>query len=352
MKRFQCACGTRVYFENARCLGCGRELGFLPDLLQLGALVPRSDGASDTQWGVRRKCANYVEYGTCNWLVELEDPSELCRACQLNHTIPDLSLPENRPLWAEVERAKRRLIYSLFRLGLPVLTKGESPEWGLAFDVKADAGSDRVLTGHNDGLITLNLVEADTAERERIRATLRERYRTLLGHFRHEVGHYYWNLLVKDTQWLARFRALFGDETQDYGEALRRHYGAGPSQGHGESYISAYAAAHPWEDFAETFAHYLHLEDTTETAHELGFTSHVPPRTSIVDVSAFDPLIADWNDLVIVLNELNRSMGLPDAYPFAISPSVRQKLEFVHQLIGESRQLDQRAGPANGAGGR
>jgi hypothetical protein len=326
-----------VFFENAVCLSCKRELGFVPEHLQLSALEPRADGSFETTWGPRRKCSNYSELSACNWMVTADGVDTLCAACRLNHTIPNLSVPENRELWAAVEKAKRRLVYSLMRLGLALRSKQQAPETGLAFDIKADEGNTQVLTGHNDGLITLNLAEADSAEREKIRSAMRERYRTLLGHFRHEIGHYFWDRLVKDGPRLSEFRRLFGDESQDYAAALRCHYSSGPHYNYADSFISAYASAHPWEDFAETFAHYLHLEDTLETAHEFGFTSHVPQRMSIVELSAFEPLMKDWNELVIALNELNRSMGLPDAYPFAISPLVRQKLQFVHALVAAAR---------------
>jgi hypothetical protein len=262
---------------------------------------------------------------------------DFCQACQLNHVIPDLSLPENRILWAEVEKAKRRLVYTLKRLHLALRSKVEDPEGGVAFDIKADQGSTRVLTGHDDGLITLNLGEADDAEREKMRVSMKERYRTLIGHFRHEIGHYYWDRLVRDGAHLARFRELFGDERADYGEALRRHYASQPSEDYADSFITPYAAAHPWEDFAETFAHYLHLEDTLETGHHFGFTGQLPARESVVDIGDFDLLLAEWTELTIALNALNRSMGLPDAYPFAISPKVREKLEFVHELVRSAR---------------
>ena len=257
----------------------------------------------------------------------------LCLACRLNNVIPDLSNPESRALWADVEIAKRRLLYSLCRLHLPIVPKSEDPEGGLAFDIKADDDSQRVLTGHNEGLITLNLAEADPVAREQMRVAMRERYRTLLGHFRHEVGHYYWERLIKNTELLEPFRALFGDEQIDYSQALQQHYQKGANANFSDSYLTPYAAAHPWEDWAETFAHYLHVIDTLETAHHFGFTSDMPRNVSPSDVRDFDPLMREWLDLSVALNALNRSMGLPDVYPFAISPTVREKLQFVHRCV-------------------
>jgi hypothetical protein len=331
MKTFHCSCGARIFFENSQCLTCGRELGFMPDILALSSLERAQEGAFSTAHGIYRKCANYVTNSVCNWMVAPKGEA-LCQACRLNHVIPDLSQPNNRALWAEVEKAKRRLIYGLGRLKLPLQTKQEDPAHGLAFDIKADVGTTRVLTGHEDGLITLNLAEADSSAREKIRLAMKERYRTMLGHFRHEVGHYYWDVLVRDTPHLARFRELFGDETRDYAEALKEHYAASSPPSDPDMFISAYASSHPWEDFAETFAHYLHSQDTLETAQEYGFLS-TKPRIPVVEVQDFEFLMSEWVELAIVMNALNRSMGQPDAYPFSISSRIKDKLQFVHTLV-------------------
>jgi hypothetical protein len=326
MRTFQCRCGARLFFENTQCLNCGRQLGFLPDVLSLVPIDRKGDRDFATPCGDYRLCANYVEQGVCNWMVPAASSTTLCQACGLNHVIPDLSNAQNRALWLEVELAKRRLVYALNSLGLPVHSKREDPEHGLAFDIKADVGSSRVLTGHDDGLITLNLAEADAPERERIRLAMKERYRTMLGHFRHEIGHYYWDMLVCGKPALAEFRQLFGDETANYADALNRHYAAPAPGDYADSFISAYAAAHPWEDFAETFAHYLHLQDTLETAQAFGFAARLP------QVDDFEAIITEWTKLTVAMNALNRSMGQPDAYPFAISDRVKGKLRFVHVL--------------------
>jgi hypothetical protein len=299
--------------------------------------------AADTEvtlpQGQYRQCANYTREGVCNWLVPAESPDELCQACRLNNVIPDLSEPDNRERWHEVELAKRRLVYGLGRLNLPITAKRDDPVKGLAFDIKVSTDAERVLTGHSDGLITLNLDEADAAEREKTRVTLKERYRTLLGHFRHEVGHYFWDRLVADGHKLDEFRALFGDERTDYADALQQHYGKPPDPSYASSFISPYAASHPWEDFAETFAHYLHMSDTLETADQFGFAS-TPSRS---DADAFEALMTEWYRLTVALNALNHSMGLQDAYPFAISPIVKEKLRFVHGLIHAARRASSAA---------
>ncbi len=316
-----------MFFDNTQCLSCGRPLGFAPDSERMLPLPAAG----------YRKCANYVNEGVCNWLLADATDAELCQACQLNHVIPDLSQPENRERWHEVEKAKRRLIYGLNRLGLPVLSKDHDQERGLSFDIKQSAAGERVLTGHSDGLITLNVEEADAAEREKMRLAMKERYRTLLGHFRHEIGHYFWDRLIKDSPPLEAFRAEFGDERADYAEALRQHYARPMDPDYATSFISHYAASHPWEDFAETFAHYQHMVDTLETAAQFGFASELAaPRD-------FAPLMKEWYRLSVALNSLNRSMGLPDAYPFAISPVVEAKLKFVHELIRTARPAEQGA---------
>jgi hypothetical protein len=337
MKVFKCECGARVFFDNSLCLSCSRELGFAPDLLEMLAFSSSEDGTVQTRAGHYRKCKNYLQEGVCNWLVAADSEDELCQACRLNDVIPNLSEPENRQRWHDVEHAKRRLIYSLNALGLPLLSKTEDPVRGLAFDIKQNTGSERVLTGHAEGLITLNLSEADASEREKMRVSLNERYRTLLGHFRHEIGHYYWDRLVADAGAQESFRALFGDERADYAEALKQHYSKPADPNYSATFISHYAASHPWEDFAETFAHYLHLVDTLETAEQYGFT-HVAAKTR-----DFEALMKEWYALTVALNALNRSMGLPDAYPFAITPPVKQKLSFVHELVQAARRASSEA---------
>jgi hypothetical protein len=313
-------------------LTCQRELGFLPDRLLLVALEPSDGECFETPFGAYKKCSNYAEHGVCNWLVPGAEMSPLCQACRLNRVIPDLSSSENHRLWAEVEQAKRRLVYGLNRLKLPLSPKSEDEQFGLAFDIKADTDGERVLTGHADGLITLNLGEADAATREKMRLDMKERYRTLLGHFRHEVGHYYFRLLVENGGPVEDFRRLFGDERADYSASLKAHYAK--TQGTpNPAFISAYAEAHPWEDFAETFAHYLHMIDTLETAHHLGLSLGRSAKPA--DGSDLDALLTEWGNLAIALNMLNRSMGLADAYPFAITDAVRAKLAFVHRLVRE-----------------
>jgi hypothetical protein len=351
VKIFHCQnCGQMVYFANTRCERCGLRLGYLSDRALLSALVPLVGGhwsplAAPTQHS--RFCANAV-HDVCNWLIPADGLDAFCQACQLNRTIPDLGHGENRRRWQRLEAAKHRLVYGLLRLGLPLTNRFDAPETGLAFDFLATSdgvarGRTGVVTGHAAGQITIDIAEADDAERERHRQAMGESYRTLLGHFRHEIGHYYWDRLVHSGPWIEAFRNLFGDERWDYEASLRRHYGEGPPADWQQRFVSGYASAHPWEDFAETWAHYLHILDTLETAFEFGL--RVRPRgetdpTLIKELDAdpyvqqeFDHLIALWLPLTYGVNCLNHSMGLPDLYPFVLSPAVMGKLRFVHGLV-------------------
>jgi hypothetical protein len=334
VKLFQCQCGAQVFFDNSQCLTCGRGLGFVPDERAMVALAPNGEQETETPNGRYRKCANYAHEGVCNWLLPCAARGDLCQACELNNVIPDLSNPDNRRLWLEVEKAKRRLVYDLDGLGLPVVPKRVDAERGLSFDIKASEGAERVLTGHSDGLITLSLEEADAEQREKMRVAMKERYRTPLGHFRHEIGHYFWDRLVRDREPLEACRELFGDERVDYALALKNHYAQAPEPDYAERFISQYAASHPWEDFAETFAHYLHMIDTLETAAQFGFSAAPAERSD-----DFAALMASWYPLSVALNSLNRSMGMPDPYPFVLSEPIERKLAFVHRLISDARSL-------------
>jgi hypothetical protein len=350
MKLFVCDhCGNTIYFENAVCERCGHQLGYLP---YANAMISLSQ--EGTAWSSPAMpgqsfvfCQNAV-YGACNWLIPAETGGNLfCAACRHNETIPPIEDAHNLERWQTIERAKKRLFYSLLRLGLPLETRLENPVHGLAFRFLADmpdGSQPPVMTGHEDGIITIALAEADDAERESRRTSMGEPYRTLLGHFRHEIGHHYWDLLVDNKPSQARFRSLFGDETADYGQALQTYYANGAPAGWPQTHISAYATAHPWEDFAETFAHYLHITDTVEMAAAFGVRAR--PSTEDANLAVrvdFDPyverdaqtIVDNWVPLASMLNNLNRAMGHPDAYPFILTPAVIEKLSFIHELVHE-----------------
>jgi hypothetical protein len=345
VKIFHCDhCGQLVFFENVRCLSCGHALAYAPDVEDVVSLDPSDDGLwRSAERGVEgrtyRLCANYDRENVCNWAVPADDPEPLCASCRLTRTIPDLGRAGHKEAWYRLEVAKRRLVYSLLRLGLPVASKAVDAERGVVFDFLAETDAP-VLTGHADGVITINVAEADDAERERRRLRLHEPYRTLLGHFRHEIGHYYWQRLLAGSDRLAAFRAQFGDERADYAAALQKHYEDGPDAWQ-DRFVSAYASTHPWEDWAETWAHYLHMTDTLETAAAFGLTLR-PRRADEPSLQTsgqerprgpFDEKIEAWFPLTYVLNNLNRGLGLPDGYPFVLSDPVIAKLRFVHDTV-------------------
>ena len=356
MKTFTCVCGNTLHFENSQCMACGRALGFISESLQLSALEPEADGLWRACLDGRRyrDCANHRDHNICNWLVAEEDPHAHCTSCRLNHIIPNLEEKDNLRLWYRIEVAKRRLLYTLRELRLPIIGRDQDPQRGLAFEFMADETngdefsnelneSSRVLTGHRSGMITINIREAEDSAREKMREMMNEGYRTLLGHFRHECGHYYWDRLVCDSQWLEGYRERFGDEREDYRQALDAYYTQGPRPDWQEGWISAYASAHPWEDWAETWAHYLHMVDTLETADDFGMRILAPDGEGARVLPArdhghpgtadFETLLRDWDRLSAGLNALNRSMGLPDAYPFILSEPALHKLRFVHEVI-------------------
>ncbi|MEM9830151.1 MAG: putative zinc-binding peptidase [Bacteroidota bacterium] len=358
MKLFTCQyCGQLLYFENIRCERCGSPLGFSSDNWDLLTLWLVGDqqfqkyNHPDQQY---RYCANH-QYQACNWLVPVDDSHDLCFACQFNQTIPDLQDDSHLQRWREMEEAKRRLLYSLQQMGLPLITKEQDSERGLAFDFLADetlptGERKRVLTGHAQGLITININEADGVQREEMKQKMGERYRTLLGHFRHEVGHYYWNILIVNTDFISEYRELFGDERQDYQEALQKHYKLGSPENWSEQFISSYASSHSWEDWAETWSHYLHILDTLDTAYSFG----LEVKTRIVNSEAlaeninFDPYQMDdfdqiwdqWLPSIIAINSINRSMGHPDTYPFVVPEPVLKKLGFIHKVCRASRRVN------------
>lgn len=355
MKIFQCQqCSQPTLFENTVCGNCGSSLGYLEEQNDLSALVEKNGGweALANPGEIYRFCENRA-HGVCNWLIPSSEERNLCKACRMNHTIPNLENAAHFEAWRHLEFAKHRLIYSLLRLELPLRSKGNSPDTGLAFDFMSDDPSGpegrRVRTGHEQGLITINIAEADPAHRELARKQMGEPYRTLIGHFRHEIGHYYWERLVLiDEQQLQAFRELFGDERADYAEALKKHYENGPPTGWGANFTSAYSASHPWEDWAETWAHYMHLLDTLETANAFGLSLKPDLKDlELLNMQAdidpyshpdFDAVIAACLPLIFAVNSLNRSMGQPDLYPFILPPLVIRKLRFIHQLCQSSHE--------------
>ena len=356
-RTYTCRCGSLIFFRNSFCLNCHTALGYDP---VVGKVLPLDEGPEPNTWVLADKfvtgkadlywrCANVNTAAVCNWLVPIsgvDHAPSLCVSCRLNRTIPDLTSSENQALWASIEKAKRRVVSALLALGLPVISKvSEDPQRGLAFDIlRSPANGPRILTGHDEGLITLNIEEADDVTREKIRKQMHEPYRTLVGHLRHEVGHYYWDRLVDNTPHLENYRELFGDERTDYDEALKKNYEQGPRRDWPAHYVSSYASVHPWEDWAESWAHYMHMLDTLSTALSFGLSAQSVEMPFVpftpdalwehgVDKEAFLALLNSWLKLTAVLNELCRSMGQPDFYPFTLPTPTVRKLHFIHSVI-------------------
>jgi hypothetical protein len=350
MKIFSCSnCNQALFFENVRCTRCGSELAYLPEHATLSVMKPSGESLVATAPAAKnvlyRLCQNSIDHGVCNWAVPLADESPYCFGCRLNDVIPNLSHSGALVAWGRIEHAKKRMLYTLLAMGLPIESHLQK-KGGLVFAfLENDVPTSPVLTGHDDGRITLNIAEADNPGREKLREQLGEAYRTLLGHFRHEIGHYYWDVLIRDTPERAPFQDLFGDADKSYEKELERHYREGPPADWQNTFVSTYATMHPWEDWAETWAHYLHIVDTVETARSYGIVLKPeaeglarPPRDMSVnarrvDFGDFDGLIGSWFPLTFALNSLNRGMGLLDAYPFVLSEPAITKLRFVHDVI-------------------
>jgi hypothetical protein len=356
LRVFSCdSCDQLVFFENTDCLRCLHPLGYVHDRRDLVALQPLGDGRyaelgdASSVW---RRCRTAASTA-CNWLVR--DERGLCESCRLTRTRPSDRDRQGMAELARAEKAKRRLLFELAELGLPVVGRDPATGRGLAFDLLSSVAT-KVVTGHDDGVITLDLAEADDAHREQLRRQLDEPYRTVLGHFRHEIGHYYWPILVQRPDTLADCRALFGDDRADYGQAVKRHYSRPPVTGWEHRYISRYATMHPYEDWAETFAHYLHIVDVMQVADSFGIGRTSPAGRERVALdprldptrpdlnTSFAEVVEDWLELTYALNEINRSMGYEDLYPFVLAGPVIEKLAFVDGLVHETISTG-RAGP-------
>ncbi len=351
MRDFHCPnCGQRLTFENSACLSCGSSLGFSPEQMALMVIAVGDEGehAGTVDADKYQLCGN-LYLAECNWLVPKDDPGGLCASCALTLERPNDDDTDGLAAFARAEAAKRRLIAELHELRLPIIGRDRDPDYGLGFRLLSSS-HEKVLTGHENGVITLDLAEGDDVHREQLRVEMEEPYRTLVGHFRHEIGHYYfYRLVAPSSDYLARFNELFGDPDADYSEALDRHYRDGAPEGWQDSYVSSYATMHAAEDWAETFAHYLHIRDALDTSAWCGLA----PATATFDrpllgPSAFQTIIDTWLPLSWSLNMVNRSMGHDDLYPFVLPAAVLEKMRFIHTVIDEV--TSQARGPAAIAG--
>lgn len=350
MKTFHCACGAPVFFDSVSCLRCGRLLGFEPRSGGLLAFQVDSDDQDsdlllDASSGASyRRCDNGLRHDVCNWIVDEADPEPRCVACRLNRTIPNLDDARNLPRWSALEAAKRRLVWELLALGLPFPGQSRISGATLQFEFLEDhrtnptAYLEHVSTGHLDGVITINVAEADDVLREQARTDLDESYRTLLGHFRHESGHYYWGVLIAESPEIDTFRTMFGDERADYAAALEAYYALPVRPPPGETHVSAYAHSHPLEDWADSWAHYMHMWDALDTARAYGLTEVSP-------TGDFDSRLNEWRRIAVLLNDLNRSLGARDAYPFVLGPGATEKLCYIDERITSARSSRHPATP-------
>ena len=326
-----------AFLELQECAHCGSSMGYhYPSL----SMVPADSEGTLIDGARWVRCANWA--WQCNWMVSQDDESGRCFACRLTRRRPDADDTIALEKLADTSVALRRLLVQLLGLGLPVVPYYVR-EGGLAFDLLSSRSGEPVVIGHADGVITIDLAESLDAHREALRVRLGEPYRTMLGHFRHEVGHYYQQQLVASEPLLGECRALFGDERVSYSDAIQRHYVFGAPEDWAESFISEYATMHPWEDFAETFAHYLHITGTLATAAAAGvvldsdrtdgiIAHDVEPAVDYRDLG-LDRALSDWRWLSMMFNRVNRSMGQRDLYPFTLTEPVVEKLAFVHRLV-------------------
>lgn len=350
VRAFACpVCNHFTAFEAAQCRHCGSDVGLHPPTRTMLAVVDGAATAEGQRWV---RCTQHATLG-CNWLAPDAQESAgrgRCLADSLIRREPDAADTIAREKLAPTAVSLRRLVYQLLDLGLPV-----DPFWrregGLAFDlISSRSENERVVIGHAGGVITIDLVESLDDYRESLRVRLGEPYRTMLGHFRHEVGHYYQNVLVETGDGAARYlddcRALFGDERVSYADELARHYTFGAPDDWARNYISEYATMHPWEDFAECFAHYLHITDTIDTSREAGMVlladrvrfsapGDIVPLQSYTGVP-IERMLSDWRWLSLFFNRVNTAMGKDPLYPFDIPAPVVAKLGFVHRVVGDT----------------
>ena len=344
MRIFHCnRCGGTVAFAASQCPTCDAPLGYVDGERTIRVLTPAPESGSYHLDGDGRsvwRCLN-AAWG-CNWVVPAGSANSWCRACQLTRGRPDESRPDAVEAWMAAEGAKRRLVHQLDELGLPIDIRSASVPDGLAFDLVYLPGTGGI-TGHLDGIVTLDLAETEEHHRDDLRRRLGEPFRTVIGHLRHEIGHHYWNRLIGQSNELGGFRRLFGDDRVDYADAIGQHYSTVTGDWDSARFVTAYAASHPLEDWAETFAHYLHIVDAVDTAvaHDL-----IPPgRTGLLVADAigtleFADVLDAWRPVNDAFNAIAEALGAPAVYPFQPMGAVVDKLTFVHRQIAAHTARD------------
>jgi hypothetical protein len=348
MRVFHCdRCGGIVAFAALACPACGAAIGYVSDQRTLRVVVPTSDpavfrfdrGAPDDgrlMW----RCLNSA-WG-CNWMLPADSEDTWCRSCQLTRGRPDVGRPAAIEAWMAAESAKRRLVHQLDELSLPVEIRSDTMPDGLVFDLVHLPGEGGI-TGHLDGVVTLDLAETDEHHRDVLRRRLGEPFRTVIGHLRHEIGHHFWARLVGQSNDLGSFRRLFGDERVDYAESVERYYADAGDAWDRTRFVTAYAAAHPLEDWAETFAHYLHILDAIDTAvaHDLVPPDSAPLLVSdVVGTLELTVILDAWRPINTAVNAIAETLGAPAVYPFDPVGVVVDKLAFVHRQVAAHAARD------------
>ena len=348
MRLFHCdRCGSTLPFGAQACPACFADIGYVPDQRTLRVLTPTDDRAGfhlgsgdtndDSTWW---RCLN-AAWG-CNWMVRSLEGQSWCRSCRLTRGRPDTARPDAIQAWTIAEAAKRRLVHQLDEFALPIEIESESMPDGLVFDLVYLPGEGGI-TGHFEGVVTLDLAETEDAHRDELRRRLGEPFRTVIGHLRHEVAHFYWPRLVGQTDEIDTFRHLFGDDRADYRESIDHYYANATADWDRARYVTAYAAAHPFEDWAETFAHYLHIVDSIDTAVAYDL---VPPTdgtmlvTDAVGALAFSDILDAWRPINTAVNAIAETVGAPAVYPFEPVGAVVDKLTFVHRQIAAHTERD------------
>jgi hypothetical protein len=341
VRRFTCErCGADVAFESSRCARCGSELGYLPEQLDVRVLRQASSPSELTVDGVDHRlwrCLN-AAWG-CNWVLAAGGPTVWCRSCRLTRGRPDETNTSGIEAWSSIESAKRRLVHQLDALGLTFDERTQATPEGLAFDLVHLPGRPEV-SGYFEGVITFDLTEASDERRDELRRQFAEPLRSVIGHLRHEIGHYYWNRLVgaDDVTTTESFRRLFGDERVDYPSAIAAYYNPLRPPWDPALHITPYAAAHPLEDWAETFAHHLHISDALETAEATGLAARDRVGTGGATSSSFADLLDRWAPVAAGVNAVAASLGAPDVYPLTPRGPVVEKLSFVHERVWSASQ--------------
>jgi hypothetical protein len=349
MKVFQCGnCSHPLYFENIRCEKCGHICGYRAEDRMMLTFDPANQTLLSDRESIAYKFCQNHEHEVCNWVIPIESADMFCSACKLNRTIPNLGNAKNYEKWQHLEVTKHSLIYQLQKLGLPLPSKLKNKKEGLCFDFVSRLTNKKLMTGHANGVITILISEANSVERERRRKDLSEPYRTLIGHLRHEVGHYFWERIIyTDQKVLDEYRSIFGDERISYADSLTEYYKKPDTKEWQANFISRYATAHSWEDWAETWAHYLHIMDMVETAFffklKVVLDKEIKTKVSVdpYTVKSFDKIVQTSVPLSFAVNSISRAMGHLEVYPFVLTPAIIDKLKFIHKLLWRLRTTNE-----------